>query len=50
MRVSGMRHYPGGKGGREQCMYLERTRMIDGLMPFLFVLLNDFPQRIKMSF
>jgi hypothetical protein len=34
-RVSGMRRSQEGKGGRQQCMYLERTRMIDVLMTYL---------------
>jgi hypothetical protein len=46
IRVSGMRHYQGRKGGRQQCMYLERTRMIDVSISCLVVVLDGFPQRL----
>lgn len=35
MRVSGMHRSQGRKGGRQQRMYLERTRMINVLMTYL---------------
>jgi len=47
IRVSGMRRYQGRKGGRQQCMYLERTRMIDVSISCLVVVLDGFPQRLE---